>query len=65
LFVCYSVVDQVAENHDLFRGRISSFLSKESGLLPLHIMFEPNQHMITKFTFMICIILMGYLFGYI
>jgi hypothetical protein len=23
---------------------------------PLHILFEPNQHMITKFTFMICII---------
>jgi hypothetical protein len=31
-------------------------ISKTSGLLPLHILFEPVQHMITKFTFMICII---------
>jgi hypothetical protein len=31
-------------------------LNKASGLLPLYILFEPNQHMITKFTFMICII---------
>jgi hypothetical protein len=30
-------------------------ISKASGLLPLHILFEPNQHMITKFTFMTCI----------
>jgi hypothetical protein len=31
-------------------------ISKASGLLPLHILFEPNQHMITKFKFMICIV---------
>jgi hypothetical protein len=31
-------------------------ISKASGLLPLHILFEPIQHMITKFTFMMCII---------
>jgi hypothetical protein len=38
-------------------GRISAFsLSKASGLLSLHIMFEPIQHMITKFTFMRSII---------
>jgi hypothetical protein len=26
LFLCYSVVDLVVENQDLFRGRISSYL---------------------------------------
>jgi hypothetical protein len=32
-------------------------ISKASRLLFLHILFEPNQHMVTKFTSMICIIL--------
>jgi hypothetical protein len=31
-------------------------ISKANRFLPLHILFEPNQHMITKFTFMICTI---------
>jgi hypothetical protein len=40
-----------------FWRRISSFLSARQVVFsPLHIPFEPNQHMITKFTFMICII---------
>jgi hypothetical protein len=56
LFVCYSVVDSLVESGSISWKIPRISMSKASALLPLHILFEPNQHMITKFTFMIWII---------
>jgi hypothetical protein len=57
LFMWCSVIDLIFENQDsIMRKNLDFSLSKASGLLSLHIMFEPIQHMITKFTFMRSII---------
>jgi hypothetical protein len=56
LFACYSVVDSVVESRSISWKNLKFSISKASGLLPLHILFEPIQHMVTKFTSMICII---------
>jgi hypothetical protein len=58
LFVmwCLEIVPSSWETGFVPWKNLKFSISKASGLLPLHILFEPNQHMITKFTFMICII---------
>jgi hypothetical protein len=58
LFVCVMFRDwsSSCESRSIPWKNLKFSISKASGLLPLHILFEPNQHMITKFTFMICII---------
>jgi hypothetical protein len=58
LFVCVMFRDWSSswESRYILWKYLQFPLSKASGLLTLHILLEPNQHMITKFTFMICII---------
>jgi hypothetical protein len=58
LFVCVMFRDWSSswESRSIPWKNLKYAVSKASGLLPLHILFEPIQHMITKFTFMICII---------
>jgi hypothetical protein len=58
LFVCVMFRDWSSswESISIIWTNLKFSLSKASGLLPLHILFEPNQHITTKFTFMIHII---------
>jgi hypothetical protein len=44
LFVCYSVVDSVVESRYIPWKNLKFSISKASGLLPLHTLFDPKQY---------------------
>jgi hypothetical protein len=47
LLVCYSVVDSVESRSNPWKN-LKFSLRKACGILSLHILFDPNQHMITN-----------------
>jgi hypothetical protein len=58
LFVCmlFSGWSRSWESRYIPWKNLKFSLSKASGLLLMHILFDPNQHMINKYIFILCII---------